>query len=332
MVNILCWWLAEGYKIEFVPFFSLVFVHTCDSMLPFWDCGTSHFHGADSFLTFPFFPHHLSIAGALPNRGSPSSMWCATLGRSPNLLVWRPWQGLTEPVEPATHPCALLYPASEGTHHWPVGLHALGSVLLPVADLQKSVLLAYPLKRIVQGRLCKSHFTAAGPFHSDICCADGEGATFRMGLLQAPATQEPVSCKSAVYSPSPSPTSVYSYCRTREAGSLWGLVVNHASTESHKGHAFGWGCFLFLLFPCLWHLWGCNDTGCGARPGEKTGFCSNTFLSIFCSMAKRMLERLAVESALKVLPLRCQALLGVKWNCLQLINIKAFSPLVWAAQ
>lgn len=29
-------------------------------------------------------------------------------------------------------------------------------------------------------------------------------------------------------------------------------------------------------------------------------------------MAKRMLERLAVGSALKVLPLRCQALLGVK--------------------
>ena len=116
-------------------------------------------------------------------------------------------------------------------------------------------------KRIVRGCLCKSHFTAAGPFRSDICCAAGEGATFRTGLLRAPATQEPVSCKSAICSPSPSPISVYSYCRTREAGSLQGEGVNYASTESHKGHAIRWGRFLFLLLPCLWHLWGWCKTG-----------------------------------------------------------------------
>lgn len=141
-------------------------------------------------------------------------------------------------------------------------------------------------KRIVQGCLCKSHFTAAGLFHSDFCCAHGEGATFRTGLLRALVAQEPVSCKLAIYSPSPSPICVYSYCRTREAGGLGGEGVNHASTESHKDHVIRRGHFLFQLLPCLWHLWDRNDAGCGARPGEKTGFFSNVFLNIFCSYGK----------------------------------------------
>lgn len=42
----------------------------------------------------------------------------------------------------------------------------------------------------------------------------------------------------------------------------------------------------FFISPPSQHLWGCKNTRCGAGPGEKTGFCSNAFLRLFCSYGK----------------------------------------------
>lgn len=134
------------------------------------------------------------------------STWGVTLERNPNFLVWGPQQGLTEAKETTTCPQTLSYPLCLwGVDHWHVGLHALGSVLLPGADWRKRFHWNIHLRKRIdnwgyknhkvtpghQGCLCKSHFTAAGLFHSDICCADGKGAMFRMTLPWTPATQEP---------------------------------------------------------------------------------------------------------------------------------------------
>lgn len=274
MVNILCWWLAEGYKIEFVPFFSLVFVRTCDSLLLSWDCGTSYFHCADFFLTFPCFPHHLSPAGALPALGSPSNTWGATLGRSPNLLVWGPLQRPTEPSEAATHPCALLYPVSEGTHRWPLGLRALGSVLLPVAYLQRSVLLAYPLKKEDSPRLpvqVSLHCSWPVSFRHLLCW--WRRCYFQNGVAASPSHTETGLLQISNLKSIPfSHFCAFGLQDQRGRAVYRGCVgVNHAFTESHKGHVIQWGHF-FIPATSLWHLWGCNDTGWWWKTGWEDRF------------------------------------------------------------
>lgn len=127
-------------------FFSLVFVLVIQCCLP--EAAVPHIStGQISFSPFPA-SHTISLQQEL------CLIWALSRAhevlpsrRSPDLLVWGPQQKLTEPQEAATRLCALLYPASERAHRCPVGLHPLGSTLLPAAGLQKRGLLAYPLKK-----------------------------------------------------------------------------------------------------------------------------------------------------------------------------------------
>lgn len=127
--------------------FSPVFVHTCGSVLPSRDCGTSHFHWTDIFLTFLCFPRYLSTAGALPNLGPPQYM--STLGRNPNLLIWGPRQGLTEAKKATTRPQTLLYPVSERS----ITDLRVCEHLTAWSRWTEKVLLKYPLKKEDSPRL-----------------------------------------------------------------------------------------------------------------------------------------------------------------------------------
>lgn len=168
--------------------FSLFFAHTYGSVLPSWDCGTSHFHCTGIFLTILCFPQYLSTEGILPK---PGPFWYIRYyprekSQPPGLgpTTRADWsQGSYNTSTDSFVSCLW------GADHWPVGLHALGNVLLPGAYWQKRFCWnIHWRKKIVQGCLCKSHFTAAGPFHSGICCADGEGAMLRVALPWTPAT------------------------------------------------------------------------------------------------------------------------------------------------
>lgn len=87
-------------------------------------------------------------------------------------------------------------------------------------------------------------------------------------------------------------------------------MLNPVPTESRNHLGVSWGHFSFLLPP--------STSGAVRIPGVVQGLVRRQVSALmpFCvfsvPMAKRMLERLAVASALEILPRRCQALLGVK--------------------